>query len=188
MAIRKPFGTPVMADRPLTAADYFAMPVTAERYELLEGELIRMPAPNLEHQDIILELALRFAAHRESHGGRVILSPADIELSEKNVFHADLSYISPERLSIATDHVRGVADFVVEVASPSTRKYDIHDKLPVYALYGVREAWIVDAQRRTTTIHSAEDGRWVRSQTVAFGEPIPSEIIDAGDGGLGVFA
>ena len=188
MAIRKPSPLPAFTNRLLTAGDYFAMPDTPERYELLEGRLVQMPAPRLDHQDAVLELAVAFRTHQRTHGGRVVLSPVDVELSERTVFQPDLAYIAPGGSAVAGEHVVGASDVVVEVASPSTRRYDRGKKLPLYALHGVREAWIVDLRALTVTVHFATDGRFTRRETVGFGQHIPSAIVDVADAGLGAFA
>ena len=178
---------PVIAQRPMTARDYFAMPDTEERYELIEGRLVLMPSPTLDHQDIVLEIAVAFREHQRHHGGRVVIAPADVELSFKTVFQPDVFYIAPGGIADARDHVTGAPDLVVEVSSPGTKTYDTREKLPLYALHGVREAWIVDPKRKTVTVHSAEGGRFVRAETVAFGEAIPSKVVEVGDAGLGRF-
>ena len=188
MAIRKPSPLPAFTNRLLTAGDYFAMPDTPERYELLEGRLVQMPAPRLDHQDVVGEMFVAFREVAREHGGRVVLSPVDVELSERTVFQPDLAYIAAGGSAVAGEHVVGAPDVVVEVASPSTRRYDREKKLPLYALHGVREAWIVDLRAHTVTVHFAADGRFTRHETVSFGERIPSAIVEVGDAGLGAFA
>ncbi len=187
MALRKPNRMPVMASRPMSAADYFAMPDTAERYELLEGELLLMPSPTFNHQDIVGEIFVALRAFARENGGRAGIAPLDVALSLSTVLQPDVIYISPERLAIARDHVEGAPDIVVEVASPSTQAFDRDRKLPTYALYGVREAWLVDVRARTVTVHEARDGQLIGSRAVRFGEPIPSQIASVGDAGLGAF-
>ncbi|MBI2767755.1 MAG: Uma2 family endonuclease [Chloroflexi bacterium] len=185
MALRKPSGTPVPANRRFTAADYFAMPYTPERYEVIEGVLHRMPSPTFEHQDIALELCIALKQYSARAGGRVGIAPLDVELDEHNVLQPDVIYIAPDQLAIASDHVHGAPALIVEVTSPSMRKYDANEKLPAYARLGVREAWVVDPKRRTVAVYSATDGRFGPPLTVAFGQPIPSGIVEVGDGGLG---
>ncbi len=175
---------PVMAQRPMTAADYFAMPDTEERYELIEGRLVVMPSPTLDHQDLVLEIAVALRSYQQATGGRVVIAPADVELGLKTVFQPDVFYIAPDGKAEAREHVTGGPDLVVEVSSPSTKTYDTREKLPVYAMHGVREAWIVDAKRKTVTVHYADNARFVRSAAVAFGEVIPSLVVEVGSAGL----
>jgi Uma2 family endonuclease len=185
MAIRQPSRMPVFADRPLTAADYFAMPPTVERYELLDGRLVLMAAPTALHQITVGEIYVALRAAAMPLGDTVILSPIDVELAPKTVLQPDVIYIAANGIAVVQDHIMGAPDLVVEVASPGTKTYDVNDKLPVYAMHGVREAWIVDTRRKTVTVHYAADGRFVRSETVAFGAEIPSALVRAGDAGLG---
>ncbi|MFN0146630.1 MAG: Uma2 family endonuclease, partial [Dehalococcoidia bacterium] len=74
MAIRKTFGMPVIAERPMTARDYFAMPDTEERYELIEGRLVLMPSPTIEHQRIVGRMHSVFLEVEETLGGLVVLA------------------------------------------------------------------------------------------------------------------
>jgi Uma2 family endonuclease len=179
---------PVFADRPLTAADYFAMPPTVERYELLDGRLVPMASPTALHQRTVLEIAVAIRSFARAHGGEVLVSPIDVELAPRTVLQPDVIYIAANSAAEVHDHVMGAPDLVVEVASPGTKTYDVNDKLPVYAMHGVKEAWIVDPRRKTVTVHYAANGRFVRSVTVAFGVDIPSALVSAGDAGLGALA
>jgi Uma2 family endonuclease len=42
----------------------------------------------------------------------------------------------------------GVPELVLEVLSPSNRRYDLRDKRLIYREAGVGEVWFVDAERR----------------------------------------
>ncbi len=188
MAIRKSSGMSVIADRPMTAADYFAMPPTLERYELLDGRLVLMASSTAEHQMIVGEVYVAFRAYARASGGLALLAPIDVEFPPRTVLQPDVLYIAAGGVAEVREHVTRPPDLVVEVASPGTKTYDARDKLPVYALHGVREAWIIDPRRKTVAVHHAKDGRFVRSETVAFGAPIPSAVVTVGDAGLGTLA
>jgi Uma2 family endonuclease len=178
---------PVIASQPMEARDYFAMPETNERYELFEGRLRLAPAPELHHQEIVFALARAIDDFARQHGGRVIVSPTDVELSPRTVLQPDTGYVGPGSAVVAREHLSGAPDLVVEVLSTGTRRYDTNEKLRIYAVYGVREAWIVDPRDQSVTVHSALNGRWAESATVEFGETIPSRVVSVGDGGLDQF-
>ncbi|MGO8991686.1 MAG: Uma2 family endonuclease [Polyangiaceae bacterium] len=57
--------------------------------------------------------------------------------------------------------VTGRADLVVEVVSPSSRRYDRVTKLRWYAQLGVPEYWIVDPEGRTFERLALRDGAYV---------------------------
>lgn len=177
----------MIARREVTARDYFDMPETNERYELFEGKLLMAPMPSPLHQRISLALARALDDFARSHGGEVLL-PVDVELAYKTVFQPDLAYISAERASIIGSHVIGAPDVAIEILSPRTRKFDREKKLPTYAVYGVREIWLVDPRTKTVQVYEASDGKPGATVTVDFGDVIPSAIVEVGTGGLEQFA
>ena len=134
----------------LTYSDYLKTS-DDERYELLNGELLMVPAPNMAHQKAQAELGIRLGAWVKERGlGSVFFSPTDVVLSDSDVVQPDLLFISNERGHVVTrDNVQGAPDLVVEVLSPSTSAVDWTTKRDLYARYGVREYWIVDPDDRT---------------------------------------
>lgn len=125
-----------------------------ERYELLDGELIMVPAPRVDHQRVVLRLASALHAFVEERGlGEVLVAPCDVVLSDTDVVQPDVLFVSRERAHVVVpENVRGAPDLVVEVFSPSTGERDRTVKRALYARHGVREYWQVDAQARTVTV------------------------------------
>ena len=73
-----------------------------ERYELLDGELIVVPAPNMDHQDIVTNLGTALSVFvKEQKLGRLYFAPTDVLLSDTDVVQPDLKFVSKER-----EHVR----------------------------------------------------------------------------------
>ena len=139
--------------RKLTYADYCRTP-DDERYELLDGELIMVPAPSTGHQRIDTKLGWRLAQFVEQKSlGEVFFAPCDVVLSDINVVQPDLLFVSNARAHIITaDNVQGPPDLVVEILSPSTAHRDRTLKRTLYAQYGVPEYWLVDPDARTVTV------------------------------------
>lgn len=180
MAIRKPSTLP--PSEPLTADDYYALPETPERYELFDGMLLMVPPPDFSHQDVTVELATALRLLTRRTGGIALVAPIGVQLGPQTVLEPDVVYLAPGQERMAEKRgIRGAPAVVVEVSSPSTKRYDTHTKLPTYFEHGAREVWIVDPEARTVTVHS-EGGRAVK--TVAFGEEIPSGVVAIGTGGL----
>ena len=139
--------------RKLTYADYCLTP-DDERYELLDGELIMVPAPGTGHQIVAMELGTLLHVFVKARGlGRVFSAPYDVVLSETTVVQPDVLFIANERTHIITpDNVQGPPDLVVEILSPSTANRDRTRKRALYAQYGVQEYWLVDPDTRTVTV------------------------------------
>ena len=74
----------------------------------------------------------------------------------------DKTYVEPD-ISIICDKNKltdkgcsGAPDFIIEIASPSSRKMDYSTKNTLYSESGVREYWIVDPAKQRTTIYQYE--------------------------------
>ncbi|MEM2493637.1 MAG: Uma2 family endonuclease [Nitrososphaerota archaeon] len=140
-----------------TYEDYKSLPYSeTKRYELIEGELIMVPSPDTEHQDIVGNLFRALSDHVTEHRlGKVYVAPLDVVLGdEEEVVQPDILYISHQRRGIITrEEIRGAPDLVVEVLSPSTAQRDRTLKKKVYARHGVQEYWIVDPQAQTVEVY-----------------------------------
>jgi Uma2 family endonuclease len=135
-----------MANALMTYDAYAALPDDGKRYEVIEGELCLVPAPNMKHAQVSRNLAFAlwaFVSPRKQ--GQVFLAPFDVILSETNVLQPDVLYVSKNRLNILSQiGASGAPDIAAEVLSPSTRRRDEVTKLRLYESFGVDEYWIVD--------------------------------------------
>ncbi len=140
---------------PITRHDYEEMPPGPPYYQVIEGDLVMSPSPNIFHQAIagrIYALLLQFLEKRPL--GEVFIAPLDVFLSEINVYQPDVIFISNQRRSILTERgLEGAPDLAVEVLSPSTARFDKGSKRKVYARTGVKELWLVDAEARLIHVY-----------------------------------
>jgi Uma2 family endonuclease len=142
--------------RPLTYDELRAMPDDGQRYELLGGELIVTPAPTAGHQRVLSQLYRLIDEHvRRIDAGEVFLAPFDVVLSHFDAVEPDLVFLANSRPPVANDQnsIDFPPDLVVEVLSPSSRRYDRVRKMALYAQSGIREYWIADPDRRTLEIY-----------------------------------
>ncbi len=140
----------------LTGADYLKLTPPSHRgvrYQLIEGELIKMAGPNDPHQVFIGELYIEVRTQTRGLGlGETRIAPFDVYIDEHNTFQPDLLFVSVDRRHVITNRgVTGAPDLVVEVLSESTRQRDFNVKLPVYGRNGVREAWMADLPAETVS-------------------------------------
>ena len=140
----------------LTYQDYFDLPESDDRYELIDGELYMAPGPIPEHQLFLYYLAKAIEEFATRHGlGITLIAPLDVVLSDADVFQPDIVFVSNERRSIIRKglNVQGAPDLVVEVLSPSTAQRDRTLKRERYARFGVREYWIADIVGGTVEVN-----------------------------------
>jgi len=141
------------AQAKLTYADYAKTPED-ERYELLDGVLIKIPTPLVYHQCILGNLLYRMAPFvSERKLGHVYSRPTDVVLSDTIVVEPDILFVSSQRSHILTrENIQGAPDLVVEILDPPTAERDQTVKLDLYARHGVKEYWIVDPDAGTIMV------------------------------------
>ncbi|MGH2725422.1 MAG: Uma2 family endonuclease, partial [Actinomycetota bacterium] len=75
----------------LTYEDFLTFPDDGVRREIVEGEVLVTPAPNIRHQVLVLRLVYALEEHvRALGGGRVFVSPLDVRLSEHDIVEPDV--------------------------------------------------------------------------------------------------
>ncbi|MEO0223067.1 MAG: Uma2 family endonuclease, partial [candidate division WOR-3 bacterium] len=116
-----------------------------KRYEVINGRLVEMPAPNFEHQRISRNLEFKLWEFVKENGlGEILYAPFDIILSEDIVVQPDIVFISKDNLkNIKEGRLFGAPDLVVEIVSPVSYKRDRYEKFRIYEELGVKEYWIV---------------------------------------------
>ena len=157
--------------------DYLQLPED-KRYEILDGELFVVPAPNIRHQRIAIRLQLRLFQHVEQNGlGELLAAPCDVLLSEENVVQPDILFVAKTRLRIiGKTNVPGAPDMVAEILSPGTRQKDLAIKRKIYARFGVQEYWIVDPDRKTVEVLSWTESGYHTEAIVPAGGTLNSAL------------
>ena len=161
-----------------TYEDYCQLPED-KRFELIDGEFYEMAAaPSSIHQRILLVLARLMADWVDQQRlGEVFIAAFDVILSDNDTMQPDILFVAEERRSIITDRAcEGAPDLVVEVLSPSTSGRDLTLKRERYALFGIREYWIVSPDARSIEVMALQDGECV-SRGICSGEMAPESAV-----------
>ena len=123
------------------------------RYELLDGELIMVPAPSMFHQTTSKKLFWKLQPIEERGLGLVFYAPTDVKFTDTDTVQPDIVFVSNERSHIITeDNIRGAPDLVIEILSPSTAAKDRTFKRTLYERHGVKEYWMIDTDAKNITI------------------------------------
>jgi Uma2 family endonuclease len=155
---------------PVTWDDFIALDEDDLR-ELIDGELVEIEVPTATHEDIVALLAYYLTAWAEAgNGGRARGSGYKLRVSERRGIMPDLQFFRRGN-EAARDQdaglVQGRPDLVVEIVSPSSRRYDRVTKLRWYAQLGVPEYWIVDSDAQTIEGLLLRDGAYVIAASLA---------------------
>ena len=162
-----------------TYEDYRTVPPD-RRYELVDGDLVMVPAPNLKHQTVQVRLGERLARFVREHSlGMLFFAPCDVVLSDTDVVQPDLLFVSSDRAHLLNngENVRGAPDLVIEIPSPATAERDRGYKRALYAKHGVAEYWLVDPSAETVWIHRLRGRALIVAQTLRRGQTLRSPLL-----------
>jgi Uma2 family endonuclease len=158
--------------RPLTYDDLRELPDDGNRYEVIGGDLIVNPAPTSGHQRVLLRLIRMFDDFvRQTGAGEFFVAPFGVQLGRFDAVQPDIVYLSASRPRVANDDISidYAPDLIVEVTSPSSRRFDRVHKAALYARSGVPEYWIVDPAERTLDVFLLQSEDFVPQQPVTDG-------------------
>ena len=123
-----------------------------ERFELIGGDLVAMSAKGNHHETLKIALCDFF------HGAK----PLSVQVAQETPFRlADHDEPEPEFIvyprAIKPRDVRGDTVLLVVEVADSSLGIDLGRKAKLYAGFGVREYWVINAVRRLTTVHREPD-------------------------------
>lgn len=154
--------------KPATYADIEALPPNVVG-EIAFGVLHAHPRPAPRHSlaASVLgeELGQPFRRGRGGPGGWVFIDEPELHLGE-HVIVPDIAGWRRERMPALpeTAFFETSPDWIGEVLSPSTMRFDRTDKLTIYADFHVGYCWYVDPNARTLVLQ-LHDGKWLIAAT-----------------------
>lgn len=172
-----------LALRPATYEDLLKVPDNLVA-ELIDGELFTTPRPAPRHANVTssLNADLNYAFHRgiNGPGGWWILVEPELKLGEQSLV-PDICGWRCERLPMLPDTatISVVPDWVCEVQSPSTARFDRVKKLPKYAQHGVLHIWLIEPIARTLDVLGLDNDRWVLAGSYGGDDVVRAEPFEA---------
>lgn len=174
-------------ERSATYEDLLAVPSHLVA-ELVGGTLHTSPRPAPPHANAASVLGADLnRAYQRGHGGPggwFILDEPELHLG-RDVCVPDVAGWRRERMPTLPSEAFFALppDWICEVLSPSTARFDRVEKMPVYAQHGVGHLWLVDPAATTLEIYRLRDGHWTRiaahgGEEVVRAEPFQEMAID----------
>ncbi|MDR2026525.1 MAG: Uma2 family endonuclease [Prevotellaceae bacterium] len=169
-----------------TYADYLTW-IDDKRRELVNGLINMMSAPKTRHQEISMRLCVKLYLIIERHKGKceVFHAPFDVRLpgnGEREDNKID-TVVQPD-ICIVCDPSKldergclGAPDFIAEIQSVSTARYDLTVKFDLYEKAGVREYWIVYPSKGIEAFILQPDGKYDNGTIYETGK-VPVNIFD----------
>ena len=145
--------------------------------EIVRGALHTQPRPAVRHaiagSSLGIEIGGPFQKGRGGPGGWWIVDEPELHFGE-DILVPDLAGWRRERMPEPPDeaYLTLAPDWVCEILSPSTRKFDLEEKRPIYAREGVGHLWLVDPAARTLEAFALEGGVWTPAGAAREDEPV----------------
>lgn len=150
-------------------------------YELGRGVVIVSDVPGKRHLHQVREIKRQLHDYDADHRGvidtiatgsecKLLIDPFESERHPDLAVYLDAMPDGPDCWS------QWVPAIVIEVVSESSVDRDYDEKPEEYLQFGVREYWIVDADRQAVLIHIRSRGRW-RKRTVSTAETYSTTLL-----------
>lgn len=134
--------------------------------EIVNGDLHISPRPagpaNVAASVLNALLLPPFMLGGGGPGGWIIISEPEVHIGDAIVV-PDLGGWRVETLPLVPDapFISVRPDWICEVLSPSTERFDRAEKMPLYAAIGVGHAWLVHPRRRTLEAFRLHEAMWL---------------------------
>jgi Uma2 family endonuclease len=157
----------------MTLEEFRALPEGPPDYEFEKGEVIPLPRPHGQHQDILAELLGALRSHVKRHRLGRVWPEIDVELPNERSYVPDLCYLSRERQGAYSEEdgkIHGAPDLVVEIVSRSSASRDRLRKMTGYFEAGVPWYWLVDSHDLGIEEYRATPQGYLRTASVEAGD------------------
>jgi Uma2 family endonuclease len=169
-----------------TYADYLTW-LDDKRRELVNGFIRIMSAPKTLHQEISMNLSgeLRNIIKKNKGGCKIFSAPFDVRLPKNGERDDNLidTVVQPD-ICIICDPSKldergclGAPDFIAEIQSLSTAKYDLNEKFNLYEAVGVSEYWVVFTDKAVQVFLLQPDGKYDKGTLYETGK-VPVYVFD----------
>jgi Uma2 family endonuclease len=128
--------------------------------EWVDGKVVAMPPVSDLHDATTVFLLSALNLFVQAKGlGRVLHEPFQMKLGPDLPGRSpDVQFVSNFSLQrLQSCYLDGPADMAIEVISPESRARDRGEKFYEYEQAGVREYWLIDAQRRQAEFYLLDD-------------------------------
>ncbi len=180
---------PMSAKRaPATFDDLVRLRDDGRAVELVAGEIVEKAAPTPAHGRAELRFGEALGGYNRRTGGPHgpggwwLMTEVEV-LYEKSheVFRHDVLGFRRDRHASCPSEtpVRACPDWVCEILSPSTARYDIVQKQRTLHGHGVAHYWILDPEHATLTVLRHSEPAYLRILDAGAGERVRAEPFDA---------
>ncbi len=172
-----------MAKKPATYADLAAVPPHLVA-EILFGTLVTHPRPVRRHGGAASVLGMATGNTYQlgvgGPGGWLFVDEPELHLGP-HVCVPDIAGWRRERMTEPADkpYFEIAPDWICEVLSASTERYDKGDKRRIYATYGVEHLWFVDPRAKDLEVFRRQGSDWLLTHSFFENDDVNAPPFDA---------
>lgn len=174
--------------RLMTAEELLDLEDDDYRYELVRGELIRMPPPGPRHGEVAGEVYWQIRTYLLSNPiGRVYTDVGFILARDPDVVRGpDVAFVRADQLPPVENrdtYYPFAPDLAVEVVSPNDRTGATLDKVMDYLNAGTRLVWVAHPGKRIVTVYHADRTARLLGEggDLDGGDVLPGFLVRVGD-------
>lgn len=173
-------------DELYTYADYLSWE-EEERIEIIDGKPIMQGTPSRKHQKVSGEIFFQLRQYLEGKQCEVYAAPFAVRLFEreedtqdaiKTVVEPDIVVVC-DKNKLDEQGCKGAPDFIIEILSPTTARYDLIWKLNKYQEAGVKEYWIADPLNQTIQVLELREGIFQRIDVYTPPAIVPVRVLNS---------
>jgi Uma2 family endonuclease len=168
--------------KPASYADLEALPSNVVG-EILFGHLVAHPRPAPRHGAATNALGTVCTNSYQfgvgGPGGWIFIDEPELHLGP-HVAVPDIAGWRRETMSEAPKHayIETPPDWICEVLSPATEKYDRGDKRKIYATFGVGHLWHLDPRAKLLEVFALQNKDWLLTHTFQDNEDVNAPPFD----------
>ena len=150
-----------VAQRLLTADEFWQLPETETHRELVRGEVVETMPPGGRHGAIAVVLAMLLRLWVERTGGGYVGVEAGYVVGREpdSVRGPDVSYVRADRIpagGVPEGFWHLAPDLAVEIVSPSETAEEVREKVRDFLVAGTPLVWTIYPRTREVVVHSAD--------------------------------
>jgi Uma2 family endonuclease len=164
--------------RQVTAEELLRMPDDGFRYELVRGELRKMPPAGSVHGRVAMNIGTALNNHVKAHDlGTVYAAETGFRLATDpdTVRAPDVAFVRRERLEMVGEvegYWTGAPDLAVEVISPNDSHVEVEEKVFDWLEAGTEVVLAINPRRRSVTLYRSQSDITILTGT---------DVLDGGD-------
>lgn len=142
----------------MTADDLARIPDDGTRHELVDGVLIEMSRPKLDHGCIAANVIMIVGGYiRAQRLGSVVTESGFVLARNPDIVRGpDMAFIAANRMLPTAERERyfdGGPDLVVEVISPNDTAIEVRELISEYLAAGAQLVWVMYPMLKTIEVH-----------------------------------